>query len=138
ELREVRLPHRIAGKILLIMAADPTLELRTCLIRFDLDAGVHAANPHALLPPLLDFLNARSVAFYDFVIWPAVHVEDHRVRAVENLLILRPAIEHDVHMQVRRALRETLCEKLHAGIELVHPRRMRGFAGDEHELLPAV
>jgi hypothetical protein len=35
-------------------------------------------------------------------------------------------------------LREALGEKLHAGVELVHPRRVRRFARDEHELLFAV
>src|SRR5204863_29460 len=57
-----------------------------------------------------------------------------RVRTVENLFILRPAIEDDIDMQLRCALRETLCEKLRSGIKLVHPRRVRRLSRDDDKL----
>jgi len=132
---EVWFPNRVAGKILFVVSANSAFELLARFIRLDFDTVMHAADADTVLHPLLELCHARAIALHHFVIRPAVHVEDNRVRTIEYLLFLRPAVEHDVHVQAGRTLRETLCEKLYAGIELVHPRWMRRFAGDEYELL---
>jgi hypothetical protein len=75
--------------------------LRAGFVRFDLAAVMHAADADTFLRPLLDLRDPRAIAFHHFVIRPAVHVEDNRVRAVENLFVLRPAVEHEVTCKFR-------------------------------------
>ena len=116
------------------MPADPALELRARLVRLHFHAVVHAADPNAFFRPLFHLAQPRPVALHDLVTRPAVHVENDRIRAVENFLILRPAIQDDLESELRRTLRETLREEQRARVEFVHPRRVRGFARDDDEL----
>ena len=99
---------------------------------------MHAADAHAAFCPSVDFREPLAALLKHLVFPSAVHIEDHRIRALENALIRRPAVEHVFHLQFRRALRQTFREKLHACVELMHARRMRWLARDKDELLLAV
>jgi hypothetical protein len=66
------------------------------------------------------------------VLCPAVHVKNHGACTIEDLLILRPAVQDDLRFQPRH-IAQAFGKELHARVELVHPRRMGRPAGDDDE-----
>ena len=113
-------------------------ELLAGLLGDGFDAVVHAADADAAFHPLVDFHESFAVVFHGFVAFAAIHVEDDGVRAGEDGLVGGPAIEDGFDFHSGGSLREALGEELHAGVELVHARRVGGLAGDEDELRFAV
>jgi hypothetical protein len=63
---------------------------------------------------------------------PAIHVKDHRVGPVKNLLVCRPAIQDEVDLQPGKAL-QAAGQQLNTRIELVHPRRMGRLACHQYQ-----
>ena len=74
----MRFPNRIAWKHVLIVAGDPTLELRSSLLGYDLDTVMHESKAHATFGPLVDHLQSALAFLYNFMSLAAVHIKNYR------------------------------------------------------------
>ena len=119
---------------MLVMAADPLLELLARLVRYDLDGIVHASDPYPFARKLIDLFKASSRLLNRFVSSPPIHIKDDRIGSIQHRFVLGPAIERDVYADRQSAFLEASRKELNTSVELVHSRGVRRSACNQYDL----
>src|SRR3954471_9706472 len=131
ELLEICVPMRVHRPISLEVAADPFQKFRPAFVLRQLDRIMDAAESHALIHEIAQ--NFQMVLLNRRMPIAAIGINQNRVRPVERIGILRPAIGvNDAGNS--SCLIETFLQQQTPGPMLVLPGTMAGSASDKDDL----
>jgi len=114
------------------VSADPFLKLHSGLITDHFNSVMHASDADALPGHCVNQFQPSTVFLDKLMTSSPVHVKHNRICALKDRFILRPAVQNEAGFESADP-RQAFVDQLNTGVEFMHSRRVRGFAGNQNQ-----